>query len=119
MWSTFNTSDLDYVHFSQINFSRLLQPMYLSWYHAVFLTYVPCRGYDRILLSFSASSAHISSSSSSEGDSKFENFTRDAFLFLDSSRVLFHTYFSGLISACGISQQDGQCTHKSNAEARS
>lgn len=119
MCSTFNTSDLDYVPFSQINFSRLLQPVYLSWYHAIFLTWVPCRVYDRFLLSFSTSSAHVSSASSSEGDTKFENFTRDAFLFLDIFRVLFHTHLAGLVSACVINQQDGQCTHKSNTEARS
>jgi hypothetical protein len=118
MCFTFNTSDLDYVHFSRINFSRLFQPKYLSRYHAVFLTCVPCQGYNRILLSFSTSSAHISSASSSEGDSKSENFTRDTFLFLDIFRVLFHTYIAGLISACDISPQDGQCTRKSNTEAR-
>jgi hypothetical protein len=29
------------------------------------------------------------------------------------------SYIAGLISACGVSQQDGQCTHESNTEARS
>jgi len=48
-----------------------------------------------------------------------ENLTRDTFLFLDIFRVLLHTYFADLISACGISQQDGQWMRKSNTEARS
>ena len=41
------------------------------------------------------------------------------YFFMDIIRLLFRTYFAGLISVCGISHQDGQYTHKSNTESRS